>query len=91
MNSIPLADQTISRSTSSLPRRSRHLHSEAPCTSVCPLLSPLLMDSSEFHDIDSITIPYVNNDPDWVNASISIPTPVFQISPSVADCNPIDN
>jgi len=64
MNSIPLADQTISRSTSSFPRRSRHLHLGVPCTLVCPLLSLLLIDPSEFHDVDPITISYVNDDPD---------------------------
>jgi len=41
--------------------------------------------------MDPVTIPHVDNDLDWVNAPISVPTPVFQTSPPVADCNPINN
>jgi len=41
--------------------------------------------------VDPSTVPYVNNDLDWVNAPVSVPTPVFQTSPPVADCNPVNN
>ena len=76
-NSIPLADQTISCFTSDLPRRSRCLHLETPRTLVYPLLSSLPVDPLEFHDADPITVPHINNDLDWVNASIPTPTSVF--------------
>ena len=39
---------------------------------------------------DTTTISHTNNDPDWVNASIPVPTSVFQ-TPPVADCNLINN
>ena len=90
-NSIPLANQTIVCPTSSLPRRLRCFHSGAPCTLVCPLLSPLSVDSLEFHNMDPVTIPHVNNDPDWVDAPIPIPILVFQTLPSATDRNPINN
>jgi len=41
--------------------------------------------------MDPITILHVNNDLEWVNAPISVPTPVFQTLPPVADCNPFNN
>jgi len=76
-NSIPLADQTIGRSTSDLPRRSRYLYSRVPHTLVYLLLSPLLLDPLEYYDVDPVTIPHVDDDPDWVNAPIPVSTPVF--------------
>ena len=89
-NSISLADQTISRFTSGLPRRSRYLQSGTSRTLVRPRLSPPLGEPLEFHGVDPTTIPHIDNDPDWVNAPITVPTPVFQ-TPSVADHNPINN
>ena len=89
-NFIPLADQTISRFTSGLPRRSRRLQSGIPRTPVYPRLSLPLVESSEFHSVDPTTISHINNDLDWVDAPIPVPTPVFQTLP-VADCNPINN
>ena len=89
-NSIPLADQTIGRFTSGLPRRSRRLQSGTPCTPVRPRSSPPPMESSEFHGMDPAIIPHINDDPDWVNAPIPVPTPAFQ-TPPVADRNPINN
>jgi len=76
-NSIPLIDQTISRFTSGLPRRSRRLQSGTSRTPVCPCLSSPLVEPSEFHSVDPATIPHVNDDPDWVNAPIPVSTPVF--------------
>jgi len=76
-NSIPLADQTISRFTSNLPRRSRCLHLGIPHTPVCLLLSSFPVDPLKFHDVDPITVPHINDDPDWVNVSIPASTPVF--------------
>jgi len=49
------------------------------------------VEPSEFHDVNPITIPHVNNDPDWVDTPIPVPTPVFQTSPPVPDHNPINN
>ena len=63
-NSIPLADQTISRFTSGLPRRSRYLQSGTPRTPVCPRSSPPLVEPLEFYDMDPATIPHVDDDPD---------------------------
>ena len=57
---------------------------------VCPCLSPPLVEPSEFHGVDSATIPHIDNDPNWVDAPIPVLTPVFQ-TPPVADCNPINN
>ena len=48
------------------------------------------MEPLEFHGVDPTTISHANDDPDWVNASIPVPTPVFQ-TPPVADCNLINN
>jgi len=48
------------------------------------------VESSEFHSVDPTTISHINNDLDWVDAPIPVPTPVFQTLP-VADCNPINN
>jgi len=45
----------------------------------------------EFHSVNSSTIPYVNNDPDWVDAPIPVSIPVFQTLPPVADRNPVNN
>jgi len=89
-NSIPLADRTIGRFTSGLPRRSRHLQSGTPHTPVRPRSSPLPVEPLEFHGMDPFTVPHVNNDPDWVDAPIPVPTPVFQTLP-VADRNPVNN
>jgi len=89
-NSIPLADRTISCFTSGLPRRSRHLQSGIPHTPVCPCSSPPPVEPLEFHAMDPATIPHVNDDPDWVDAPIPVPTPIFQ-TPPVTDCNPINN
>ena len=44
----------------------------------------------EFHGVDPVTIPHIDDDPDWVDASIPVSTPVFQ-TPPVADRNPINN
>jgi len=76
-NSIPLANQTIGRSTSGLLRRLRHLYSRVPHTLVCPLLSPLLLDPLEYYDVDPVTTPHIDDDPDWVNAPIPVSIPVF--------------
>jgi len=84
-NFIPLADRTIGHFTSGLPRRSRCLQLGTPCTLVHTLLSPPLVKPLEFHNVDSITISHVDDNPDWVNASISAPTPIFQTPPPVAD------
>jgi len=89
-NSIPLADRTIGRFTSGLPRRSRRLQSGTLHTLVCPHSSPPPVKSSEFHGVDPAIIPHIDDDPDWVDAPILIPTPVFQ-TPSVADRNSINN
>ena len=40
--------------------------------------------------MDPATIPHINDDLDWVDAPIPVPTPVFQ-TPPVADRNPINN
>ena len=40
--------------------------------------------------MDPATIPYIDDDPDWVDAPIPVPTPAFQ-TPPVADHNPINN
>jgi len=76
-NSIPLADQTNGRSTSGLPRRSRYLYSRVSHTLVCPLLSSLLLDPLEYYDVDPVTIPHIDDNPDWVNAPIPVSIPVF--------------
>ena len=89
-NSIPLADQTIGHFTSDFPRRSRRLQLGIPCTPVHPRSSPPLVEPLEFYGIDPTTIPHVDNNLDWINASIPVPTPVFQTLP-VADHNPINN
>ena len=94
-NSIPLADQTIGCFTSSLLRRSRCLQLETPCTPVYSLLFLPLVDSLEFYDMDPITVPYIDNNPDWVDTPIPAPTPaltpVFQTLPPIADYNPFNN
>ena len=89
-NSIPLANQTISRFTSGLPRRSKRFQSETLHTPVCPYSSPPLVEPLEFYGVDPATIPHVDNNLDWVDAPILVPTSVFQ-TPSVADHNPINN
>jgi len=89
-NFIPLADWTISHFTSDLPRRSRHLQSETPRTSVCPRSSPPPVEPLEFHRVNPATIPHINDNPDWVDAPIPVPTPAFQ-TPPVANHNPINN
>jgi len=45
----------------------------------------------EVHGVDLTTIPHVHNDPDWVDAPIPVPIPVFQTSPPVTNCNPVNN
>jgi len=45
----------------------------------------------EFHGIDPTTIPHVDDNPDWVNAPIPVPTSMFQTSSPIADHNPINN
>jgi len=90
-NSIPLADQTISRFTSGLPRRFGHLQSGTPHTPVCLHSPPLPGEPSEFYGVDPSTVPHVDDNPDWVNAPIPVSTPVFQTSPPVADHNPVNN
>jgi len=89
-NSIPLADRTIGRFTSGLPRRSRRLQSGTPRTPVRPRSSPLPVEPSEFHRVDPSTVPHVDDDPDWVDVPIPVPTPVFQ-TPPVANRNPVNN
>ena len=89
-NSIPLANRTIGRFTSGLPKRSRRLQSGTSCTPVCPRSSPPLVEPLEFHRVDPTTIPHVDDDLDWVDAPIPVLTPVFQ-TPPVADRNPINN
>jgi len=76
-NSISLADQTIGRFTSGLPRRSRCLQLGTPRTLVHPRSSPPPVEPSEFHGVDPATIPHINDDPDWVDAPIPVPTPAF--------------
>jgi len=89
-NSIPLADRTIGRFTSGLPRRSRRLQSGTPRTPVHPCSSPPPVEPLEFHGVDPATIPHIDDDPDWVDAPIPVPTPAF-LTPPVADRNPINN
>ena len=89
-NSISLADRTIGHFTSGLPRRSRRLQSGTPHTLVHLRSSPPLMEPSEFHRVDSVTIPHINDNPDWVDTPIPAPTPTFQ-TPPAADRNPINN
>ena len=89
-NSIPLADRTIGRFTSGLPRRSRHLQSGTPHTLVRPRSSPPPVEPLEFHGVDPTIIPHIDDDPDWVDAPIPVSTPAFQ-TPPVADRNPINN
>ena len=89
-NSIPLADQTIGRFTSGLPRRSRCLQSGTPRTLVRPCSPPPLVEPLEFHGVDPATIPHIDDDPDWVDTPIPVPTPALQ-TPPVADRNPINN
>ena len=48
------------------------------------------MEPLEFYGVDPATIPYVDDDLDWVNTPIPVLTPVFQTLP-VADHNPINN
>ena len=48
------------------------------------------MESSEFHGVDLVIIPHIDDDLDWVDTSIPVPTPVFQ-TPPIADRNPINN
>jgi len=55
-----------------------------PCSSLLPV-EPL-----EFHGVDPSTVPHVDNNPDWVDAPIPVPTPVFQ-TPPVADRSPVNN
>jgi len=48
------------------------------------------VESSEFYGVDPATIPHIDDNLDWVDAPIPVPTPVLQ-TPPVADCNPINN
>ena len=61
-----------------------------PRTPVRPRSSPPLVEPSEFHKVDPTTIPHIDDDLDWVDAPISVPTPAFQ-TPPVADRIPINN
>jgi len=45
----------------------------------------------EFHKVDPITIPHVNDNLNWVDASILASTSVFQTPSPVADHNPFNN
>ena len=56
-----------------------------------PHLSLPPVGPSEFHGVDPSTVPHIDDDPDWVNAPIPVPTPVFQTPSTVADRNPINN
>ena len=58
---------------------------------MCPRSSPPLVQPSEFHGMDPTTISHINDDLDWVNAPIPVPTPVFQTPPAIANRNPINN
>ena len=91
INSISLADQAIGCFTSGLLRRSRCLHSGTSRTLVCPLLSLLLVNSLEFHNVDPVTVSHVDNDPDWVDAPIPASTSVFQTPSPIANHNPFNN
>jgi len=57
---------------------------------VQPRSSPLPVEPLEFHGVDPSTVPHVDDDPDWVDAPIPVPTPVFQ-TPPVADRSPVNN
>jgi len=48
------------------------------------------MEPSEFHGVDPFTVPHIDDDPDWVDTPISVPTPMFH-TPPVANCNPVNN
>jgi len=48
------------------------------------------VEPSEFHGVDPVTIPHVDDDLDWVDTPIPVPTPVFQTPPGV-NFNPINN
>ena len=89
-NSIPFADWTIGRFTLGLPKRSKCLQLGTPRTLVHPCSSPPLVEPLEFHAVDPATILHVNDNLDWVDAPIPIPTPVFQ-TPPVTDHNPVNN
>jgi len=89
-NSIPLTDRNLGRFTSGLPRRSRRFQSGTPYTPVQPCSFSLPVEPSEFHGMDPSTVPHVDDDPDWVDAPIPVPTPVFQ-TPPVADRSPVNN
>ena len=49
------------------------------------------MEPSEFYDVDPVTVPHVNNNLDWINTPIPVPTSVFQTPPPVANHNPVNN
>jgi len=55
----------------------------------CPLTPPV--EPLEFHSVDPSTVPYVDDNLDWVDALIPVPTPVFQTPSVVTDHNPINN
>jgi len=44
----------------------------------------------EFHGVDLATIPHIDDNLDWVDAPIPVPTPALQ-TPPIADRNPINN
>jgi len=57
-------------------------------------MTPLIPTSSGTFRIprcESLHYPHVDNDPNWVDALIPVPTPVFQTSPPVANRNPVNN
>jgi len=43
------------------------------------------VDPSEFHDMDPITIPHIDNNLDWVNAPIPAPISIFQTPSPIAE------
>ena len=90
-NSISLADWAIGHFTSSLPRRLRCLYLGTSHILVCPLLSLLLVNPLEFHNVDPVTVSHVDNDLDWVDAPIPAFTLVFQTPSPVADHNSFNN
>jgi len=49
------------------------------------------VESSEFHGVDPFTVSHIDNNLDWVEAPIPVPTPVFQTPSAVVDCNSINN
>jgi len=45
----------------------------------------------EFHNVDPVTIPYVDDNPEWIDVPIPVSTSVFQAPPLVSDRNSVNN